>query len=291
VNCSDDVIQKVMMTSKIAINIGQCLPELQSINTWYSILEFLESLNQNLKKYQKHISQADKSQNTASKVIMKSQNTFNADVGITLGSITNLFELSQGFSDKQIVFLMNSLVRIVTEHLEAKHKRNKNELPSENELISQQNLCVIWKANIRRIELISSETKNILTAYLCHNRIPYKEYGIVRVLELTKLLLARKEEYAEMTEKNHRLLDLDLGHRQVADPRRRIFEALRVLPERAEHLLREPHGRVSAAALGADPLILDRRTAEQNSHIEALRQAYAQLTQSSKSSPRSATTR
>ena len=183
-----------MMTSKIAINIGQCLPELQTINTWYSILEFLENLNQNLKKYQKYISQSDKSSNSGSKVIIKSQSTFNSDVTITLNSITNLFELSQGFSENQLIYLMNSLVRIVTEYLEAKHKKKKSELPTENELISQQNLCVIWRVNIQRFEKIYSETKNIVTAYLYHTSISYKEYGIVRVLELIKLLLIRYDD-------------------------------------------------------------------------------------------------
>lgn len=178
----DDVIQKVMMTSKIAINIGQCLPELQTISTWYSILDFLENLNLNLKKFQKHLTLNEKS---------KSHSAFNADVAITLGSITNLFQLSSGFSDEQLIYLLNSVVRIVTDYLEAKHKKKKVEGGiSEGDCISQQNLGVIWAANAHRIEVVASETKNILTGYLSHNQLTVKEFGIVRILELLRLLHA-----------------------------------------------------------------------------------------------------
>jgi hypothetical protein len=125
VNSSDDVIQKVMMTSKIAINIGQCLPDLQTANTWFKILDFLENLNQNLKKYQKNMTQADKTQSSGVKVNHKSQSTFNSDVTITLASITSLFELSAGFTEDQLRNLMTSVAKYFLSSWSQSLKRRK----------------------------------------------------------------------------------------------------------------------------------------------------------------------
>lgn len=118
----------------------------------------------------------------------KNQSTFNADVSITLASITNLFELSSGFSETQLVYLMNSVVRIITEFLEAKLKKKKTDALVEDERICQQNLGAIWKANHHRLHLIAAETKNIITAYMAHSIQSVKEFGIMRVIELFKIM-------------------------------------------------------------------------------------------------------
>jgi hypothetical protein len=158
-------------------------------------------LNQNLKKFQKNMISTDKpaggSSNPANNrvIIPKNQSTFNADVNITLGSITNLFELSSGFSEQQLVYLMNSVVKIITEFLEGKLKKKKSEELIEDERICQQNLGVIWKANSDRIMTITSETKNILTAYLTHSMTSVKEFGVLRVIELLKVMQGSNSSY------------------------------------------------------------------------------------------------
>jgi hypothetical protein len=163
-------------------------------------LEFLESLNQNLKKFQKNMLTGEKTQAAGSApannkvAIHKNQSTFNADVSITLASITNLFELSGGFSEHQLVNLMNSVVRIITEFLDIKLKKKKSETLIEDERICQLNLGVIWKANHHRLHLIASETKNIVTAYMSNSMTSVKEFGITRVIELLKVMQGSTDE-------------------------------------------------------------------------------------------------
>lgn len=134
--------------------------------------------------------------------VHKNQSTFNADVSITLASITNLFELSAGFSETQLVYLMNSVVRIVTEFLEAKLKKKKTATLTEDERICQQNLGAIWKANSHRMHLIAPETKNIITAYLTHGTQVAQEFGIAKVVELFKVLQDSADEYDGLTKQN-----------------------------------------------------------------------------------------
>lgn len=177
------------MTSKIAINIGQCLPDLQTANTWFKILDFLENLNQNLKKYQKNMTQADKTQSSGVKVNHKSQSTFNSDVTITLASITSLFELSAGFTEDQLRNLMTSVAKILSEFLESKSKKKKSSADSADaECISQTNLGSIWKANKHRIGVVADQTLTILSNYLSHPIACYKEFGFQRAIELIGLL-------------------------------------------------------------------------------------------------------
>lgn len=127
-------------------------------------------------------------------VVPKNQSTFNADVSITLASITNLFELSSGFSEQQLVYLMNSVVKIITEFLEARFKKKRTEGLLEDERICQQNLGVIWRANAHRLLTIAPETKNILTAYLTHSTTSVKEFGVLRVVELLGILQTAADE-------------------------------------------------------------------------------------------------
>ena len=193
VNAGDDVIQRVMMTSKIAINIGQCLPELQTRNTWYSLLDFLEDLNVNLKRFQKSMLQTDKQQ-AGPKLGLKSQSTFNSDVAVTLGSITNLFDLSAGFSEVQFVNLMSAISRIITEYLDSKLKKKKADTISEGDCICQFNLGAIWRSNSHRLGLVVSEVKSIVATYLEHNLPSAREFGILRLFELLKLLHSSEDE-------------------------------------------------------------------------------------------------
>lgn len=193
VNAGDDVIQRVMMTSKIAINIGQCLPELQTRNTWYSLLDFLEELNVNLKRFQKSMLQADKQQ-SGSKIGLKSQSTFNSDVAVTLGSITNLFDLSAGFSELQFTNLMGAIARIITEYLDLKLKKKKAETISEGDCICQFNLGAIWRSNANRLGLVVNEVRTIIATYLEHNLTSAREFGILRLFELLKLLYSSEDE-------------------------------------------------------------------------------------------------
>jgi hypothetical protein len=124
----------------------------------------------------------------------KNQSTFNADVSITLASIANLFELSASFSETQLIYLMNSVVRIITEFLDAKLKKKKTDALLEDERICQLNLGSIWKANSNRLHLIASETKNIITAYMAHSTHSVKEFGIMRVIELLKIMQGSTEQ-------------------------------------------------------------------------------------------------
>ena len=178
-NSSDDVIQKVMMTSKIAINIAQCLPDLQTPSTWFSLLDFLENLHQNLRRFQKNMTQSDKDKGGV-KVGHRAQTTFNSDVALTLGSITQLFNLSATFTQIQLKNLLGAVSKVIHEYLESRLKKKKDDV----ECICQMNLHILFNANRNRLEIISSEIIGIISAYLGHQHSSMREFGAARLVDL-----------------------------------------------------------------------------------------------------------